>query len=136
MLRKCLKAPPHTRTSITHPHNNKTYDTTPHHTIGDAEGSYYSTEQLEQRARIPHLHANRYRVDTAEDSNQKGRPPHSVHRNPHSSTDVAHSLAERTRVRPATLAAVRLTHARMYKHGKTIHRVNQIDSLATFIHQR
>ena len=37
----------------------------------------HSTAQapLEQRAKIPHFHANRYSVDTAEGSNQKGRPP-------------------------------------------------------------
>ena len=30
------RAQPHTRTSITHPHNKTTYDKTPHHNIGDA----------------------------------------------------------------------------------------------------
>ena len=43
--------------------------------IGDAKGSHYSTESLEQRAGLPHFHANRYSVDIAEGSNQKGRPP-------------------------------------------------------------
>ena len=43
--------------------------------IGDAEGSHYSTEQLEQGARLSHFHAHRYSVDTTEGSNQEGRPP-------------------------------------------------------------
>ena len=43
--------------------------------ISDARGSHYSTEQLEQRPRIPHCLANGYSLDTAEGSNQDGRPP-------------------------------------------------------------
>ena len=43
--------------------------------IGDAESSHHSTEQLEQRTRLPHFHANRYCVDIAKGSNQEGRPP-------------------------------------------------------------
>ena len=42
--------------------------------IGDAEGSHYSTEQLDQKARLPHFHANRYSVDTPKGPNPKGRP--------------------------------------------------------------
>ena len=43
--------------------------------IGYGEDSHHSTEQLEQRARLPHFYANRYSVETAEGLNQEGRTP-------------------------------------------------------------
>ena len=43
--------------------------------VGYAEDAHHSTDQREQRARLPHFHANRSSIDLAEGSNQKGRPP-------------------------------------------------------------
>ena len=56
---------------------------------------------------MPHFHANRYHVDTAEGSNQKGRPPIQYKEIPPAAQTSHMILAERTRVRLATLAAVR-----------------------------
>ena len=43
--------------------------------IGDAEGSPHSTDQLEKRDKSIDLEANRYSIDTAEGSKQASRPP-------------------------------------------------------------
>ena len=43
--------------------------------VGFVEDSHYSPNQLGQRARLPHIHADRSRIVLAEGSNQMGRSP-------------------------------------------------------------
>ena len=43
--------------------------------VGYAEDSHHSTEQLEQRARLPHFDVSRSSINLAEGSSQKGCPP-------------------------------------------------------------
>ena len=42
--------------------------------VGYAGDSNYGTEQLEQRARLPHFNVSRRTIDFPEGSNQEGRP--------------------------------------------------------------
>ena len=50
--------------------------------VGFAEDSHHSPNQLEQRARLPHFHADRSRIVLAKGSNQKGRSPIQYNRIP------------------------------------------------------
>ena len=43
--------------------------------VGFSEDSHQSANQLEQRASLPHFHADRIKIVHAESSNQKGRSP-------------------------------------------------------------
>lgn len=42
--------------------------------VGYAKDSHHSTDQLEQRPRLPYVHAKRSNIDVAEGSNRKVRP--------------------------------------------------------------
>ena len=53
--------------------------------VGYVEGSHHSTDQLEQRARLPHFHANR---SSRRRLKSEGLSTRSVQRNPHSSADA------------------------------------------------
>ena len=99
--------------------------------ISDAQDSHYSTEQLEQRARLPHFLGNRYSLDIAEGSNQDGRPPIQYTEN-NTAAQTSHLVWQREQGcdQPPLQQSDEPTLA------CTIHRMNQITSPATFIHQR
>ena len=50
--------------------------------VGFAEASHHSPNQLEKRARLPHFHADRSKIVLAEGSNEKGHSPIQYNRIP------------------------------------------------------
>ena len=73
-------------------------------TVSATRKARTTTQQLEQRVRLPKILAKLYSsVDIAEGSNQEGHPPIQYTEIP---TAAQTSHIERTRVRPATIAAV------------------------------